>query len=122
MGKRVLFECKKVSKHKHHDKKSKSSSSASKSSRSSSSSGSKSSRSTSKSGSTRATSVTSLSTDATRLPSTAPVSGISGDVSYETNRLGLGGFTLTKRSVDMLMVNRPKKYTSILPPYIIDRR
>ncbi len=84
MGKRVLFECKKVSKHKHSDKKSKSSSSASKSS-----------RSTSKSGSTRATSVTSLSTDATRLPSTAPVSGISGEVSYETNRQ-FGGFTLTK--------------------------
>ena len=110
MGKRVLFSCKKVSKNKHREKKNKSSSSASKSHHSSS-----------KSRSKRATSVTSLSTDATRLPSTAPVSGVSGEVSYETNR-NAGGFTLSKRSVDMLMRNRPKKYASILPPYIIDRR
>ncbi len=113
MGKRVLFSCKKVSKHKHSDKKSKSHSSGSHAS--------KSNHSSSKSRSKRAASVTSLSTDATRLPSTTPVSGISGEVSYETNR-NFGGFTLTKRSVDMLMRNRPKKYASILPPYTIDRR
>ena len=55
------------------------------------------------------------------LSSTTLASGISGEESYETNR-NAGGFTLSKRSVDMLMRNRPKKYASILPPYIIDRR